>query len=129
MWYGGLCWGCCRKFRVISRVSSRFATPDDVEFQTVSQFHQLADGVRIRVRVVPRASRTELVGFHGDELRIRLTAPPVDGAANAALVSFLADRLAVPRSTVRLLSGETSRSKVVLIAGLEVDQVRARFGL
>jgi hypothetical protein len=95
----------------------------------VNQVQQAADGVRIRVRVVPRASRTELVGLHGDELRIRLTAPPVDGVANEALISFLADRVAVPRSSVRLLSGETSRSKVVLITGLGVEQVRTRLGL
>jgi uncharacterized protein (TIGR00251 family) len=95
----------------------------------MNQIQQAADGVRIRVRVVPRASRTELVGLHGDELRIRLTAPPVDGAANEALVSFLADRVGVARSSVRLLSGETSRSKVVLITGLGVEQVRTRLGV
>jgi uncharacterized protein (TIGR00251 family) len=95
----------------------------------MNQIQQAADGVRIRVRVVPRASRTELVGLHGDELRIRLTAPPVDGAANEALVSFLADRVGVARSSVRLLSGETSRSKVVLITSLGVEQVRTRLGV
>lgn len=95
----------------------------------MDQIQQAADGVRIRVRVVPRASRTELAGFHGDELRIRVTAPPVDGAANDALVSFLADRVAVPRSAVRLLSGKASRSKVVLITGLGAEQVRTRLGV
>ncbi|HEV8456157.1 MAG TPA: DUF167 family protein [Gemmatimonadales bacterium] len=95
----------------------------------VNQIQQVTGGVRVRVRVVPRASRTEVVGLQGDALRIRLTAAPVDGAANEALVSFLAERVVVPRSSVRLVSGETSRSKVVLIAGANVEQVRARLGV
>ena len=95
----------------------------------MNHIQQVAGGVRVRVRVVPRASRTEVVGLQGDALRIRLTAAPVDGAANEALVSFLAERLVVPRSSVRLLAGETSRSKVVLIAGADVEQVRTRLGV
>lgn len=95
----------------------------------MNQIHQVAGGVRVRIRVVPRASRTEVVGLHGDAVRIRLTAAPVDGAANEALVSFLAERVVVPRSSVRLLSGESSRSKVVLIAGADVERVRDRLGV
>jgi uncharacterized protein (TIGR00251 family) len=74
--------------------------------------------VRFLVRVQPRASRSEVVGVHGDALKIRLSAPPVDGAANNALIEFLADVFAVGRRDVRILSGETSRSKVVEIEGL-----------
>ena len=83
------------------------------------------DGVRLRVRVQPRASRSEIAGVHGDELRIRLQAPPVDGAANEALVRFLADALGAPRSAVEIVSGLASRSKTVVIRGVaEADAAR-----
>ena len=79
----------------------------------------VVDGrVRFLVRVQPRASRSEVVGVHGDALKIRLSAPPVDGAANDALIEFLAHVFAVGRRDVRILSGETSRSKVVEIEGI-----------
>jgi uncharacterized protein len=74
--------------------------------------------VRFSVRVQPRASRSEVVGVHGDALKIRLSAPPVDGAANSALVEFLADVFAVARRDVRILAGEASRSKIVEIEGI-----------
>ena len=72
----------------------------------------------------PRASKTELAGIHGDALKIRLSAPPVDGAANDALVEFLAETFAVPRRNVRLVSGESSRSKIVEIEGINERAVR-----
>jgi uncharacterized protein len=78
------------------------------------------------VRVQPRASRTEVVGPHGDAVRIRLTAPPVDGAANEALIRFLAERLEVPRSAVRIEGGASSRSKVVAIDGIDPDTAAHR---
>lgn len=81
--------------------------------------------VRFSVRVQPRASRTEVAGLHGDALKIRLAAPPVDGAANEALTLFLADTFAVPKRFVRILVGEASRSKVVEIDGVAADAVRA----
>jgi len=71
--------------------------------------------------VQPRAPRDEVSGVHGDALKIRLAAPPVDGAANDALVNFLAAVFAVPRRAVRILAGESSRSKLV-----EIDGVAAR---
>lgn len=80
--------------------------------------------VRFSVHVQPRASCTELAGVHGDALKIRLAAPPVDGAANDALMEFLARALAVPRRSIRLVSGATSRSKVVEVGGVDEDQVR-----
>jgi uncharacterized protein (TIGR00251 family) len=76
-----------------------------------------------------RVGTTSVVGLHGDAVRIRIIAPPVDGAANEALVIFLAKLLEVSPSSVRLLSGETSRSKVVLIAGADVEHVRASLGV
>jgi uncharacterized protein (TIGR00251 family) len=84
------------------------------------------DGTRLRLHVQPRASRTEIAGPHGDALRIRLAAPPVDGAANDALLRFLAERLGVPRSTLSLVAGESSRRKTVRAATLAPDVVASR---
>jgi uncharacterized protein len=78
------------------------------------------------VRVQPRASRTEVAGPHGDSVRIRLTAPPVEGAANEALVRFLAERLDVPRSAVRIEGGASGRSKVVAIDGIDPETAARR---
>jgi uncharacterized protein len=95
----------------------------------VKAIEESADGVRVRLRIQPRSSRNEVAGLHGDAVKIRLSAPPVDGAANAALVDFLAEKLGVARSTIRLVSGQTSRSKVVAIEGLRMDEVAARLNL
>jgi uncharacterized protein (TIGR00251 family) len=81
--------------------------------------------IRIRVHVQPRASRSEIVGVHRDALKVRLLAPPVDGAANAALVALLADRLGISERAVRIVSGATSRAKVVEIEGATEEAVRA----
>jgi uncharacterized protein len=81
--------------------------------------------VELLVRVIPRAKKTEAAGLRGDALLVRLNAPPVDGAANAALVDFLARRLRVPRSAVRIVSGERARLKRVAIEGVSEEQVRA----
>ncbi len=75
----------------------------------------------LTVHVVPRARRTEVAGRHGDAIRIRLAAPPVDGAANAELVRFLAERLGLPRRAVAIRSGATGRRKTVAITGVTGD--------
>jgi uncharacterized protein (TIGR00251 family) len=85
--------------------------------------------VRFKLRVQPRASRTELAGLHGDEIRMRIAAPPVDGAANEALVRFLAERLGVARSAVKVTSGAGSRSKTVIVSGVSRDQAAQQLGL
>jgi uncharacterized protein (TIGR00251 family) len=72
---------------------------------------------RINVHVQPRASKSEVVGMHGDAIRIRLAAPPVDDAANAELVALIAARLGVPKRNVRIATGRASRRKVVEIEG------------
>lgn len=77
----------------------------------------------------PRASRTELAGRHGDALKLRVAAPPVEGAANEAVIRFLAERLEVPRAAVRLEAGAAGRSKVVAVAGITVEAARPRLGL
>jgi len=87
-----------------------------------------AGGVRFAVRVQPRASRSEVAGVHGDALRVRVTAPPVEGAANAAVVELLAEVLGVPRRAVRITRGATGRAKLVEIDGLGAAEVRARLG-
>lgn len=80
-------------------------------------------GVILAVRVVPRASRSELQGIHGDALKIRLQAPPVEGKANRALVEFLAESLGVSRSGIEILTGDTNRNKRVLVRGVSMQQV------
>lgn len=69
------------------------------------------DDLILHIHVQPGAKRTQVVGMHGDALKVRLAAPPVDGKANAALVSFIAELFGVPGRHVELLSGHTSRSK------------------
>lgn len=75
------------------------------------------------MHVVPRARVTEVAGRHGDAVRIRLAAPPVEGAANAELVRFLAERLGVPRGAVTIVRGVTARRKTVSIEGLDAARV------
>jgi uncharacterized protein (TIGR00251 family) len=84
------------------------------------------DDLLFSVLVVPRASRSEIVGEHQGSLRIRLAAPPVDGAANDELRRLLAETLKVPRSSVQLMSGLSSRTKRIRIAGVN-DRVLKRF--
>ena len=80
--------------------------------------------VTLSLRIQPRASKNELVTMVSGKLKIRLTAPPVDGAANEALVKFLADSLSIPKSHVEIVSGHTSREKVVRISGISGAEVR-----
>jgi uncharacterized protein (TIGR00251 family) len=84
------------------------------------------DGVTIPVRVAPRAGRTALDGVVEGALRVRLAAPPVEGAANRALVEFLANLLGVPKRHVAIVRGERGRQKLVQVRGLDADQVRQR---
>lgn len=78
---------------------------------------------RISIYVQPRASKTEIAGMHDGCIKIRLAAPPVDGAANAALVEFIADRLKIAKSKVRVVTGESSRRKVVEVEGVSAAQL------
>lgn len=80
----------------------------------------------VRLKVQPRSSRNQVTGVEAGELKVKLTAPPVEGEANRALVLYLAEKLGAARGTVRVLSGETGRHKAVLIEGLEPSQVAAR---
>lgn len=82
-------------------------------------------GVTFEVRVQPRASRAAFVGLHEASLKVALTAPPVDGAANAALVAFVAETLGVPKRRVQIVRGDKSRQKVVRVEDTTSSAVRA----
>jgi len=82
-----------------------------------------AGAVTFDVKVQPRASREKVVGIEGDRLKIALTAPPVDGAANEALVAFLATALGVGRRDVEILRGQTGRLKTIRVRGVGRDAV------
>src|SRR5207302_5943231 len=82
--------------------------------------------VTLSLRVQPRASRNAVVGWTGDTLNIRLMAPPVEGAANAACLAFLAKLFDLSPSRLAIIQGARSRTKVVRISGLTQDEIRAR---
>ena len=86
-------------------------------------------GATFAVRVHPRAKKDAITGVHGDALKLSLTAPPVEGKANDACIAFLAELLKVPRSSVTIAAGASSRNKVVRVAGLTADAVRQRLEL
>lgn len=81
-------------------------------------------GFLLQVHVQPRASRSEIAGLHGDAVKIRLRAPPVDGAANEELIRFLAELLGIRRDDISLMSGATGRSKRLFVRG-PVDRLAA----
>ncbi len=87
----------------------------------------MGTGLRIGVRLVPRADRTVVDGVVEGRLRVRVTAAPVDGSANAALVRLLAAELGLSRGAVRIVAGHASRSKVVEVEGIDPTVVRARW--
>jgi len=91
-----------------------------------SYVKESGDGVVLKVQVQPRASRDEVVGPHGEALKIRITVPPVAGAANKHLLKFLAKKLQVARSQMSIASGATSRAKSIAIEGISADEVRQR---
>jgi uncharacterized protein (TIGR00251 family) len=84
------------------------------------------DGVLLGVKLQPRASRNEIGGPLGEELKIKVTAPPVDSAANEALIKLLAEKLDCPKSKVELIRGQTARHKTLRIHGLTAAQVLER---
>ena len=88
--------------------------------------HESAKGTSFVVKVHPRARKNAITGIVGDALKLALTAPPVEGRANQAAIEFLAEVFQIPRSSVTIASGETSRNKVVHIAGLGRAAVEQR---
>jgi uncharacterized protein (TIGR00251 family) len=81
------------------------------------------DGCTLTVRVHPGARRNGVTGVHGDAVKIALTTPPVDGRANEALIAYLADALRLPKANVALVTGATSRSKLLRITGRSAAEV------
>lgn len=85
-----------------------------------------AKGISFAVRVQPRARKNAVTGMSGDSLKLALTAPPVEGKANQAVIDFFADLFQIPRSSVTIASGETSRNKVIRVIGLTLAAVQQR---
>ncbi|MHB0963142.1 MAG: DUF167 domain-containing protein [Gemmatimonadaceae bacterium] len=83
-------------------------------------------GVRFAVHVQPRAKKPGIDGTHGDALRVRVQAPPVDGAANDAVIAVIADALGVPRRAVHIATGLSGRQKLVDVDGIDVSAATAR---
>jgi uncharacterized protein (TIGR00251 family) len=85
-----------------------------------------AGGVAFAVKVHPRAKKNAITGELGDALKVSLTTPPVDGRANGACIDFFAKLLKVPRSSVTIASGQTSRNKVIRVAGISAAELGKR---
>ncbi len=92
-------------------------------------FRETSEGVTFRVHVQPRAARNRLQGMHDDALKISLTAPPVEGAANRLCRDFLADLLKLPRARVEVVGGQKSRRKTIYVENLNGFELKARLGL
>lgn len=92
----------------------------------MSRIKTVSGGLQVKIRVQPRASKNEVVGWMEDSLKIRLTAPPVEGEANAQLLKYLSERLGVPRSRLQIVSGASSRGKVVQVLGMTEEELAKR---
>ena len=88
--------------------------------------HETPTGASFAIKIHPRAKKNAITGELGDVLKLAVTAPPIDSRANEACIEFLANLLDVPRSSVTIASGESSRRKVIRVAGLSADEVRRR---
>ena len=82
----------------------------------------------LKLHVTPRGSKNEITGWRGDSLCVKITAPPVEGAANTAIVKFIADSLNIRKSQVDMVSGDKSREKLLKITGLSEDDIKSRLG-
>ena len=87
-------------------------------------YRKTPDGWLLTLHIQPGAKKSEVVGLHGDALKVRVASPPVDGKANEALVAFIADQLGLPKRAVQLVRGDTSRAKTVLVTASEIDPAR-----
>ena len=97
----------------------------DLEYNAPGFVQDVADGCTLSVRVHPGARRNDVTGLHAGAVKISITTPPTDGRANEALIAFLAELLHVPRARITLLSGATSRSKLLRITGKSAAEVHA----
>jgi uncharacterized protein len=92
-------------------------------------FHESAAGVTFAIKVLPRARKNGVAGVLGKALKVSLTAPPVDGKANEACIEFFAKLLKVPRSSITIAAGQSSRNKVIRVTGLSANEVETRLSL
>lgn len=83
----------------------------------------------IHIHVQPRASRNEIVGIQGEALKVRLTSPPIEGAANLLLVEFMAKKLGIAKSRIEIVSGEKSRHKTLKVEGLSIAEASDILGI
>ena len=91
--------------------------------------HQFDQGVSFAVKVHPRAKKNAVTGELGDALKVSLTTPPVEGRANDACITFFAKLLNVPRSSVTIASGHSSRNKIIRVVGLSAEELRKRIAV
>ena len=90
--------------------------------------HAQADGVLLSVKLQPRASKNEICEAQGDELKVKVTAPPVDSAANEALIQLLAEKLGCGRSRIEIVRGHKSRHKVLKLHGFGLEEILQKIG-
>ena len=86
---------------------------------------QYEDSIILEVRVIPRSSKSEIVGEYDEALKVKISAPPVDGAANKELIKVLSKTFGVSKSSVEIISGETSKIKQIKIYGIDAEKFRA----
>ena len=95
----------------------------------MSARYAISMSTTLRIHLTPRSARDEVLSLEGDVLRVRVTAPPVEGRANEALLRLLSDALGVPKSSLDIVRGQRSREKLVAVEGLEASEVRCRLEL
>ncbi len=110
------------------RSASSSSSPDVSNGEGRIKLTKSAEGVIFTVHVQPRASRNEVCGVQGDELKLRLTAPPVDDAANKLCIEFIAKLLGIAKSRVAIISGAKSRHKTIQVSGLDGPELLALLG-
>jgi uncharacterized protein len=93
------------------------------EFAMIS-LHETPAGVTFTLKIHPRAKKNAITGVVGDALKLSLTAPPIDGRANQACIEFLSDLLHVPRSSINIVSGQSSRRKLIRVTGISAEQLK-----
>jgi uncharacterized protein (TIGR00251 family) len=108
--------------------SGRLDAASCVSTQTMIDLKESQMGTTFAVRIHPRAKKNAITGRVGDVFKLAITAPPVNGKANEACIEFFAKLLNVPRSSVTIAAGQTSRKKVIRVSGLTAQQVRDRLG-
>jgi uncharacterized protein (TIGR00251 family) len=92
-------------------------------------FSETKEGVRISLFVQPNAPKNEIVGEYNNQLKIKIHALPVDGKANQAIIEFFSESLAVPKRNLKILKGESSKTKALLVQGLSLSEIRIRLGI